>query len=195
MRERWDLAFERMRAAADRTTRGEAERAFFAVARELGRKMLRRFREIPDDEREELVQDAFVRLLDHRPAAEGSMPWFVTVVRRLALDVVRSKGHAQRRDAARDDAEGDGVPLDHRPDRDSIASEDAVAARMDARTLLGRLSPRLSPRDRAWLEQVLLGSTHQEIADTHGVSKATVDKAMQRTWEKVRSLVPVEARG
>lgn len=196
MNEQWEAAFDRLRRAEGRSARIEAERALHALATESGERVLARFREIPPDERLELVQDAFVRLLDKYSDEAWSFALFVTVLRNIALDVVKSRSHQTRRDAVRD--------APSRDDEPAAAAIDALASRVDeaghvanvisAQQIMLHVRSLLSARDLTWLELVLTDVTHQEIADSYRVPKATVDKAMQRAWEKIRVAFGEEVR-
>jgi DNA-directed RNA polymerase specialized sigma24 family protein len=109
------------------------------------------------------------------------------VLRRIALDVVKSRSHQTRRDAVRDAAHRDderAAVLDALPSQANNAEQ--IARAVDAQQIMIHVRDLLSPRDLTWLELVLIETTHQEIADSYRVPKATVDKAMQRAWEKIK---------
>lgn len=187
MNEQWYQAIERWRDAQGRQARIEAERALHALAMQVGFRALSRFREIPDDERRELVGDAFLGLIDKYPNETWSLALFLTVLTNKARDVVKKLDHRMRRDAVRESQTTD----EGQSEWNGIASPGddfaAVEQRREARSAMERIRPLLSQRDLAWLELVLLGTTHQEIAEQHKVDKAVVDKAMQRAWEKARA--------
>ncbi|MDP3277929.1 MAG: hypothetical protein Q8Q09_22280 [Deltaproteobacteria bacterium] len=194
MNDQWAQAIERWREAQGRAARIDAERALLALALRSGFRALARFREIPEDERRELVHDAFVRLLQSYPEDSWSLALFVSVLTRLAIDTVKSSAHKTRRDAVRERS----ADLDEGPSGwDALSSEGDHASaerRIDAHALMKHVRPLLSARDLSWLELVLTGSTHQEIAEQQRVAKALVDKAMQRAWEKIRFAVGSEAQ-
>ncbi|MFO0560259.1 MAG: hypothetical protein U0269_19740 [Polyangiales bacterium] len=189
MNEQWTQAIERWRDAKGRQARIEAERALFAIATKTGLRAMARFREIPEDERRELVGDAFARLLQGYPNENWSLALFLSVLTNAARDVVKKLDHRMRRDAVRESSSTDDAPSEYNAlaaPNDEFAE---VERRREARAMMSRIRPLLSQRDLAWLELVLLGSTHQEIAEQHQVAKAVVDKAMQRAWEKARAAV------
>jgi DNA-directed RNA polymerase specialized sigma24 family protein len=194
MNDQWVQAIDRWRAANGQHARSAAERTLLELAMQSGLRTLRRFREIPEDERRELVHDAFVRLLHSYPEESWSHALFLSVLTRLAIDTVRSAAHKTRRDAVRErSADSD----EDRSGWDALSSDGDHAGaerRIDARAVMTHVRPLLSERDLSWLKLVLTGSTHQEIADQHRVAKAVVDKAMQRAWEKIRVAVGTEVR-
>lgn len=195
MNEQWEAAFDQLRRVEGRAARVEAERALNAIAVASGERVLAKFREIPTDERAELVQDAFLRMLQSYRDETWSFALFVTVLRRIALDVVKSRSHQTRRDAVRDAPSRD----DERPaSLDALPSPvdqaEKLANVVDAQQIMSHVRTMLSQRDLAWLELVLIETTHQEIADSYRVPKATVDKAMQRAWEKIRAAFGEEVR-
>lgn len=201
MNEQWNHAIEQWRDAQRRQAKSEAERALlqrakseaerklFALAMQSGLRALKRFGEIPEDEKRELIGDAFIRLLHSYPDESWSLALFFSVLVNAARDVVKKLDHRMRRDAVRESHSTDECPSEY----SAIASDDDDFAeteqRQEARAIMNLIRPLLTQRDMAWLELVLLGYTHQEIAEQHQVPKSVVDKAMQRTWEKVRAAV------
>ncbi len=187
MNEQWFEAIERCRDAKGRQARNEAERALHALAMKVGVRALSRFREIPEDEKCELVGDTFVRLIQSYPNESWSLALFLSILTNVARDVVKKLDHRMRRDAVREAPSSDDEPSQW----NAIASPSDEFAKVErqreARAMMTRVRPLLSQRDLAWLELVLLGTTHNEIAEQHQVAKAVVDKAMQRAWEKVRA--------
>jgi DNA-directed RNA polymerase specialized sigma24 family protein len=193
MNEQWNQVIERWRDAQGRQARIEAERAMFALAMQVGMRALSRFREIPDDEKRELVGDAFLGLIAQYPNESWSQALFIAVLTNRARDVVKKLDHRMRRDAVRESQTTD----EGQSEWDSIASRSddfaVIEQRREARSVMDRIRPLLSQRDLAWFELVLLDTTHQEIAEQYKVAKAVVDKAMQRAWEKARAAIHTEA--
>lgn len=82
------------------------------------------------------------------------------------------------------------VPLPAEHERSALASHDDVAGDAERRTDLGRAMAQLKPREREmlWLAYAH-GSSHEEIADTLGLRRASIKMLLFRARRRLAGLL------
>ena len=85
------------------------------------------------------------------------------------------------------------VPAEHEPS--ALASHDDVAGDAERRTDLGRAMAKLKPREREmlWLAYAQ-GSSHEEIAQSLGLRKASIKMLLFRARRRLAGLLTGESR-
>jgi RNA polymerase sigma-70 factor (ECF subfamily) len=125
---------------------------------------------------EDVVQETFIRLVEHPPAdATGIRAWLFTVATNLARDALKIGGRRRRLLA---DNEG-GLGANPGPDP-SEALE-----REEARGLVRRALAKLSEKDRVLLLMREEGFKHREIAAAVGTTTASVGTLIARALVKL----------
>jgi RNA polymerase sigma factor (sigma-70 family) len=155
----------------------------FTENHEALRRYLTRFTGDPDTAAD-LVQETFVRLLEHRPDPAVSRAWLFRVATNLARDALRRRRRhwlLLLRGASRA-PHGDPPPS---PDRGVEAAERGERARA---ALL-----RLSERERTALLMREEGFRHHEIAETLGVRPGTVGVLLMRAIRKLSDALGLDA--
>ena len=162
----------------------------YAELRGLAKRQLRRERQDHTLHPTALVHEAYLRLLEHPPAAAGSRSHFLALAARVMRQVLVD--HARRRGTAK--RGGDWVRTGLTGDEPMGAPRMAEVLALDA--ALDELDRR-SPRLREVVEcRFFAGMSEEEIAEALGVSTRTVE----RDWVKARAwlyqqLYPEEAEG
>lgn len=125
---------------------------------------------------EDVVQEAYVRLLETGPEDENLRAWLFTVATNLVRDRARVTGRRRELDEARKG-----------PEPPPPADERAEARRRLER--VWEAVDRLPPRDRALLLLRVEGFTYEEIADVLGVAVGSVGpltgRALRRLTEEL----------
>jgi RNA polymerase sigma factor (sigma-70 family) len=121
------------------------------------------------DEAEDIAQDAFVRLLDHRPSDPSA--WLFTVAGRLAID-------ARRADARRERL---------LPEPDAPASADAAVLRAEELAAVRRVLHGLPDRDRQLLLMHHDGMRYREIAKRLGLAESSIGSLLTRSHRRFLS--------
>ena len=137
---------------------------------------------------EDVVQDAFSRLLRARPGEiEDERGWLIVVTSRLCLDQIRS---ARSRRERPHDAGG----IEFMPDRDVVAADRKVAADPadrvtlddDVRLALLVMLQQLSPAERvAFVLHDIFGVPFESVAQTVGRPTATCRQLARRARQKI----------
>jgi RNA polymerase sigma-70 factor, ECF subfamily len=134
------------------------------------------------DDAMDLTQEAFLRLHRHwhrRDRSRPFGPWLYSVVRNLAIDLLRKRGAEARRDG-------------HLPPSDDGPGPEVLAEQAEVKAEVWRAISRL-PREQR--EVVILrhlhGMTYAEIAATVGVPVTTVTNRLHDGRERLR----LELRG
>ncbi len=128
---------------------------------------------------EDLLQESFCRFLLNGCTSSMSEDHQKNYLFRIATNLLRD--HWRR-------AKGDPLPItDH---EHAIASGERTAERVIERQDLARALDRLKPRERQmlWLAYVL-GSSHQEIAETLGLKAASIRLLLFRARRKLADLL------
>jgi RNA polymerase sigma-70 factor (ECF subfamily) len=137
---------------------------------------------------EDAVQEAFLRLwrrADHYDAGRGgARPWFLQLVRNVAIDHVRSRNAQGRRDT-RGAPEASTTPTGTPPEERVLQGE--RAARL--RTALEELPPE---QRRALEIAYFEGLSHSEIAAREGTPLGTVKTRIRAGVTKLRALLGME---
>jgi RNA polymerase sigma factor (sigma-70 family) len=123
----------------------------------------------------DIAQEAFVRFLEHVPAADTAGPWLFRVATNLARDHGRSQ--ARRRRLV---MEGRAM-LAH---SDPPAAPDQAASRSYARRRVNEAFGALSEKERMALLMREEGYAHREIADALGTTTGSVGTLMARALRK-----------
>ena len=117
---------------------------------------------------DDVVQEAFLRLIDSRPEPELPGPWLYSVVRHLALDDRRAETRRRRRES-----------LAARLITDETGESTAIE--------IGEALERLDPQTREVVVAHLWGGlTFAEIADLVGTSSSAVHRRYQTGLETLR---------
>ena len=156
----------------ERISPGKLARCFDATA---GRLVLYARTWLPEGHAEDLVQDAFIRLMRQKAEPENVRAWLFRVVRNAALTQLRSDHRRRKREHLA--AEGRAAWFEIRPD-DLIDAE-------HARAVLGAL-PR-EQREVALL-RIWGGLTLQEIANI-------VDKPVSTVFSRYRAALAALRKG
>lgn len=121
------------------------------------------------------AQEAFVRLLERRPPADGVRPWLFRVATNLVRDAARRKrtrhllGLRGRAQASHGD-----------PPR----SPEEVVGTVAARRLVREALDALSPKERQALLMREEGFKHREIAEALGTTTGSVGTLLSRAVQK-----------
>ncbi|MDA8194188.1 MAG: sigma-70 family RNA polymerase sigma factor [Thermaerobacter sp.] len=128
---------------------------------------------------EDVVQEAFMRLMAAPPPDWGRLPaWMRTVVRRLCFDVGRRLARTESL-VARLEAPGAGEPA-------AISAEEAALARWDGTRVVAALNALPAQQARAlWLRHS--GHRYQEIARMTGIPEDQVGVVLLRAMKKLRT--------
>ena len=137
---------------------------------------------------EDVVQDAFARLLRARPGEiEDERGWLIVVTSRLCLDQIRSA--RSRRERPHDAGE-----IEFVPDRDVVAADrkaaadpaDRVTLDDDVRLALLVVLQRLSPAERVvFVLHDIFGVPFESVAQTVGRPTATCRQLAHRARQKI----------
>ena len=128
------------------------------------------------------TQEAFVRMIEHRPEHKQLRAWLYTVATNYARESARTRG--RRRDLAR------GAELRLAPDPEPAPDERADARRRAEKVRRGL--DRLSDRDRTVLLMREEGFTHREIADAVETTTKSVGTMIARALDKLSLLLESE---
>jgi RNA polymerase sigma-70 factor (ECF subfamily) len=129
------------------------------------------------DQAEDIAQEAFVRLLDHRPRDPAA--WLFSVATNLATDEARlARGRARRLSVIRAAA---ALERDPGPEERMVAADDAERVR---RALMA-----LSVRDRTLLVLHHHGWRYREIAARVGVAPSSVGSLLTRAERRLAALL------
>ena len=129
---------------------------------------------------EDLLQEAYYRFLraDVKHDSDGHRRNYLF---RIATNLVHDHRRRPRADAVQ---MTEGIdPVDSRANADVAAR---TARRIDLARAMGRLKPR--ERDLLWLAYAQ-GSTHQEIADTLGLKRASIKLLLFRARRRLATLL------
>lgn len=121
---------------------------------------------------EDLAQEAFVRLVDHRGEVESVKSWLFTVATNLVRD--RARTRSRRQELL--DVEEPGPDPPERPDESLARSRRAAAVRAAL--------DRLRRRDREMLLMRQEGFRYAEIAEAVDVAESSVGKLLARALER-----------
>lgn len=121
------------------------------------------------------AQEAFVRLLQRRPPADGVRPWLFRVATNLVRDAARRKT-TRHRLSFRGRAQ---LSLGDPPD-----APDAVVEALAARGMVRQALEALSPKERTALLMREEGFKHREIAETLGTTTGSVGTLLARAIDK-----------
>ena len=131
---------------------------------------------------DDLLQEAYYRFYRARATYEDESHRRNSLFR-IATNLARDSGRRRRRgrDVALpdDDAEANDLPID-------ANTADRVAKRTDVRRALARLKP--SQRQMLWLAYAQ-GSSHDEIAEVLGLTRASVKALLFRARRKMAELL------
>ncbi len=120
----------------------------------------------------DIVQDAFLRLLEHDLPREEVRPWIFVVATNLARDVVRKKERRRRLLVANQERPG----MASSPHEDMERAERVAAVR--------KALVRLSERDRQMLLMREEGFRYSEIAEAVGVRPTSVGALVARALKR-----------
>lgn len=124
------------------------------------------------DVADDVVQEAFTRLIDQDLPLEEARPWLFVVVANLFRDRVRNRERRSRLLAAR-------PPVPEAPEAPDMAVERAERVSRVRRALDG-----LSERDRRMLLMREEGFKYKEIAEALGVSPSSVGALVARALKR-----------
>jgi RNA polymerase sigma-70 factor (ECF subfamily) len=124
------------------------------------------------DDAEDVVQEAFVRLLGERP--RDSRAWLFTVASRLAIDHRRARVRRERFAAGPRWEQTDNPP----------ASADDALLRDEGVASVRRVLQTLRPRDRDLLLFHHTGVSYREIAKRLGVARSSVGPLLARAHRR-----------
>lgn len=144
------------------------------VCRE-GRRMLRSFRQIDDDRKDDLAHDTLLVALPALLRADCARAYFATALHRAAVSWLRSP----RATVAELVVEGT-REAEHDGDAEGCAHR-RIAAREAFEALGG-----LNSRDRAVMLAEARGDSRDEIAAALGMSRANVDQVISRARRRMR---------
>jgi RNA polymerase sigma-70 factor (ECF subfamily) len=136
---------------------------------------------------EDVVQDAFSRLLRARPGEiEDERGWLIVVTSRLCLDQIRSA--RSRRERPHDASEIEFVPADHSPLGPDAPADPADRVTLDdsVRLALLVMLQRLSPAERVvFVLHDIFSVPFESIAQTVGRPAATCRQLARRARRKI----------
>lgn len=132
---------------------------------------------------QDLAQESFVRLVDHRQDVENVKSWLFAVATNLLRD--RSRTRSRRRELLDVERPGPGAP--ERPDESLERSRRRAAVR----AALGRLGD----RDREMLLMRQEGFRYAEIAEAAGVATSSVGTLLARALERFEEAYAETAAG
>lgn len=162
----------RDKSELEQLVRTSNERIIRLTARRLGRR----------EDAEDMAQDAYLRLLGRESREPiDNLPAFIgRSVRNLAIDLLRRRGRRNRVEGGSgDQAAIEAQPALGDPERDLIARQQLGLIR-DA---INALPPRCR---QAFILHRFHGRNYEDIADTLGVSKSSVEKYIIRALEACR---------
>jgi RNA polymerase sigma factor (sigma-70 family) len=139
-----------------------------------GRWTLRSFHQISEEDRDDLVADAFWRALPKILAATTPRAFFVGVVTHAAVDRLR------RRDTRRAKEDELSSLAENRQE-----GSDREGTLVDSIQLQRALSA-LGERDHDIIAAVWYGEDREEIARQHGISRAAIDQVVSRLRRRLR---------
>jgi RNA polymerase sigma factor (sigma-70 family) len=148
--------------------------ALYARHAEPLRRYLARFTGDPDLAAD-ITQEAFVRLLERRPAEHMARPWLFRVATNLALDTARTAG--RRRTLALQGR----AHLSH---ADPAPPPERDAERNAARGIVHAALAALSEKERMALLMREEGFAHREIAEAVGTTTGSVGTLLARALRK-----------
>lgn len=134
-------------------------------------------------EADDIVQDVYVRLLEHPPDTSRALrPWLATVTLNLARDRLRAR---RRRGYL-----GTWLPA---PVPDDRLADDRLALRESATMAWLLAAEALTPTQRAvWLCREVLELSAAETAEALGTSPGGADVALHKARERLRAVHPAE---
>lgn len=122
------------------------------------------------------AQEAFVRLVEHRPTGSQVRAWLF----RVATNVIRDDVRVRRRRMEL---------LQEAPDRapvgDTPANPEQVLEVMEQRRMVRAALEKLSPKEQTVLLMREEGFSHQEIADAVGTTTKSVGSMIARALQKL----------
>lgn len=122
------------------------------------------------------AQEAFVRLVEHRPTGSQVRAWLF----RVATNVIRDDVRVRRRRMEL---------LQEAPDRapvgDTPANPEQVLDVMEQRRMVRAALEKLSPKEQTVLLMREEGFSHQEIADAVGTTTKSVGSMIARALQKL----------
>jgi RNA polymerase sigma factor (sigma-70 family) len=131
---------------------------------------------------EDIVQEAFMRLLNTPPDHSNIQAWLYAVVTHLSYNYLRGEKGKRTKEQFVESATGNLVSL-----------EDLALKNAEIR-LTQKVLGLLSARDRACLLLKFSGYKYHEIAEALGLEKASVGKILARAQEKFKKLYSREVR-
>ena len=120
----------------------------------------------------DIVQDSFLRLLEHDLPREEARPWIFVVAMNLARDRVRSKDRRRR------------LLVANQEKRSAASSPLEDLERTERIELVRKALERLSERDRQMLLMREEGFRYTEIAEAVGVRSTSVGALVARALKK-----------
>lgn len=142
---------------------------------------------VPDNERDDLVQEGLIGLykavMTYDPEISGFGTYAWLCVKRSMISAVRSMN--------RDGKEVSSLDVDSTPEvPDPSGDPQAIfGAKESYDALLERIDACLSPYENSVLKLFLAGSAHDRIAARLGTTRKSVDNAICRIRRKIKSVV------
>lgn len=167
----WAAAMTALRASPEPYASAAFGALYTLVCRD-GRRVLRTFRQIDDDRKDDLALDTLLVALSGMLSADSPRAYFATALRHTALSWRRSPRAAVAEFA----------PETTRPvERDDDAERSA-----HRRLVLRRALDGMKPLHRAVVLAEARGDSRDEIAATLGMSRANVDQVISRVRRAMR---------
>lgn len=138
---------------------------------------------------EDLLQEAFLRLIEHADTFEGGSrlkTWLYRIARNLCIDDMRRRKH--RKHASLDAERGDGDDRtlhDQLPSREAISDRQAVGHELSAR-MLGAIDKLPEDQREVFLLRQVHALQFKEIAEIMAVSENTVKSRMRYALERLQ---------